>query len=1077
MKTALLALVLALAGVSISSADSALSEFRQSYKGTAVLSSGPDSLSGTSAASFNASLKNEQGRFSVGSVFRSGDSTIPLPNSMRFRNRKITLSLGAGITAATGRVTTSGSTIKFSASSTLQGSPILVIGKIKRTDHGLQVEQKIYAQGREQTLTYKLKSKRPPGEDPGNPTYEMPGGDPSTGSSNASGDLVWGNGAAAFAQRLSSSGSAVRIETIAPNAYEKEGTPAVLRVSRADTFGPIDVYFDLSGNTDARKGSASPADYRLEDAAGHAVANRVTIPNGASSIDLEVHPLADGLHEVPETLSVNLRPAAGYQLSASSNATVTISDATQDPANDNIFIAYLSPGAGVTSAASGISTVHLLGDNSTALVDLSFSGLTSAQSAAHIYAPTSSGGTGPDIKGLPRGQVESSAWPIAAAQFLATDQAALDALYSGQLSVTVLTGNYPDGEIRGNYVMSSASADPPLPADPPAVGPLTGEALRRDVSRFLMQATFGPTQDQIDALAADIESRDGDRLAGYSAWIDQQFALEQTRLLDYVQAADAQEWSLRGTDPINYVSGNEPGNSNRRRGWWALAVKAGDQLRQRVAFALSEIFVVSEYDDEVLNRHYGLANYYDLLGRYADGNYRALLGEISRNPIMGHYLSSLKNQKAIVDSTGKVLVSPDENYAREVMQLFSIGLVALNADGSVRLSSAGKPTPTYTNADITELARVLTGWSFSKVHGAKASGYPVQDNTNFNAGYGPLYFQSSWLNPMKNFPNYHDSAAKTVLGNAIPAGLTGDQDLDKALDILATHPNTGPFLSRLLIQRLVTSNPSAGYIYRVAKVFADDGAGQRGNLKAVIKAILLDYEARDASVALQVSHGKQKEPLLRYVQLLRALVGGSAMPLSDLSSFGYPASQLDNFPSGTTLYRYANTDTPLGQSPQRSPTVFNWYLPDYSPPGKIAAAGLFAPEMQITTETQVSQIVNYARTFTESDTGQSTNSLFGATDTTLDDVKIDRSPQVNEYKSLIAAGKSVTEAVTAVVDDLDLLLSGGRLKERYATAATPNPRSIIIDTAVATTESPTGNERVKAILYLVSNSPTAIHQQ
>jgi uncharacterized protein (DUF1800 family) len=806
--------------------------------------------------------------------------------------------------------------------------------------------------------------------------------------------------------------------------------------------------------------------------AGH----RAVIPAGAASVDIKVLPVADGLHEVPEMLTVSLKAGSNYQVDgAGSSATAIISDATDTPANDNIFIAYLVPPAGVTSSATGISTAHLRGDNTAALVDLGFSGLTSSQLAAHINAPANSG-SGPDIKGLPRGQVAGSLWAIAAAQFLTTDQAVLDALYSGQLSVNVLSGDYSDGEIAGNFVMSDASADPPVPEDPPAEGTLTGEPLKRDVSRFLMQATFGPTQTEIDALAADIESRGGDRIAGYSAWIDAQFALDQTKLLDYVQAADAQEWALRGTDPINYTTGDEPGPNNRRRGWWTLAVKANDQLRQRVAFALGEIFVVSEATDDIVQtRHYGAANYYDMLAANADGSYRALLGSVSHSPVMGKYLSSLKNQKAIVDGSGKVLVSPDENYAREVMQLFSIGLVQLNADGSVKLNSSGSPTPTYTNSDITELARVLTGWSFSKANGSKASGYPVQDNTNFNAGYGPQYFQASWLNPMRNFSTFHDSGSKVVLGTTIAADLTGDQDLDTALDILANHPNTAPFVGRRLIQRLVTSNPGAGYIYRVAKVFDDDGTGRRGNLKAVVKAILLDREARNAAVALQVGHGKQKEPMLRYVQLLRAFSGASKLPLSDLTAYGYPASQLDNFPGGVTRYRYPNTDTQLAQTPMRSPTVFNWFLPGYSPPGAIAAAGLVAPEMQLTTETQVVQSINYDRVFTESDTGQSVNAL-QASDASLDDVKIDRSPQANEYKALIAAGKTVREAVTAVVDDLDLLLAGGRLKERYENAATPNPRSIIIDTATATSEGATSNDRVKAIAYLVTISPTFLHQ-
>ncbi|MGH8048837.1 MAG: DUF1800 family protein [Chthoniobacterales bacterium] len=1060
-------------------ADSKLSEFRQSFRGSAVLSTDASSISGTSVATFNASKYYEHGRLEINATFRNGAEVISLPASLRFNGRRAALTLGSGGTAirGMGRATLERDIVTFSIAVDFSGTPARVTGNITRKSHGLKVAETIALQNTQQKLNYNLKSKQPPGSDPSAKPYSMPdtGGGDKGGA--VPGAISWDNDAAALVQSLTGSQTALRVEAVVPTAYEKEDTYALFRVSRMGGKGELPVDFDIVGNSDSRKGSASPADYRLQVGANIVASHHIVIPAGSASMDIKVLPVADGLHEVPETIGISLRPGANYQLDAvGASAVATISDAADTPENDNIFIAYLAPASGVTSSATGISTAHLHGGNDIALVDLTFSGLTSSQSAAHINAPALSG-SGPDIKGLPRGQVTGSSWTIAAAQFLTTDQSVLDALYSGQISINVLTGDYPDGEIRGNYVMSTGSADPPLPLDPPAEGALSGETLRRDVARFLMQATFGPTQAEIDSLAADIESRGGDSIAGYSAWIDAQFALEQTRLLDYVQAADAQEWAQRGTDPINYATNNEPGTANRRRGWWTLAVKANDELRQRVAFALSEIFVVSEAtDEEVLSRHYGAANYYDMLARSADGDYRALLGEVSRSPIMGKYLSSLKNQKAIVDKSGKVIVSPDENYAREVMQLFSIGLVQLNADGSVKLNSSGSPTPTYTNADITDLARVLTGWSFSKSNGSKASGYPVQDNTNFNAGYGPQYFQAAWLNPMKNFATYHDTGSKVVLGTTIPSGLTGDQDLDTALDILANHPNTAPFVSRLLIQRLVTSNPSAGYIYRVAKVFDDDGTGHRGNLKAVVKAILLDHEARNGAAALAVGHGKQKEPILRYVQLLRAFNGASKLPLSDLSAYGYPADQLDNFPAGVTRYRYPNTDTPLAQSPLRSPTVFNWFLPGYSPPGALAAAGLVAPEMQLTTETQVPLAVNYNRTFTESDTGQGVNALFNATDNTLDDVKIDRSPQVNEYKSLIAAGKTVREAVTAVVDDLDLLLAGGRLKERYESAAVPNPRSIIIDTAVATTEGATSNDRVKVIAYLVSNSPTFLHQ-
>jgi uncharacterized protein (DUF1800 family) len=384
--------------------------------------------------------------------------------------------------------------------------------------------------------------------------------------------------------------------------------------------------------------------------------------------------------------------------------------------------------------------------------------------------------------------------------------------------------------------------------------------------------------------------------------------------------------------------------------------------------------------------------------------------------------------------------------------------------------------PTYTNSDIVNLARVFTGWSFSKRHGSKTDGYPEQDNPNFFQSGGPRYFQASWTNPMKNFDAYHDTGEKVVLGTTIPAGLTGEQDLDAALDILFQHENTPVFISRLLIQRLVTSNPSAGYIRRVADVFSNNGAGVRGDLRSVTKAILLDPEARNLTYAGFVGFGKQKEPLIRYVQLLRAFGAASELPLSDLSGFGYPTSQLAHFAPGATRMRFSNTDTSLSQTPLGSPTVFNWFLPAYSPGGSVAAAGLVAPEMQLSNETSVVQSINFHRTLINTSGGQGGTSLFGATVTTLDDVKVTRLPWEQLYASEIAAGKTMTEAVTTIVDRLDDLLMAGQLRAKYANAPLPNPRASIIAAGVNPSNA-SASERIINILYLLTNSPEFLHQK
>jgi uncharacterized protein (DUF1800 family) len=860
-------------------------------------------------------------------------------------------------------------------------------------------------------------------------------------------------------------GGTITVVAEVPDAFEKEVTAAKFRIERTDGVVPVTVVFGLSGQ-------ASSADYEP-------VPTSVQIPLGESSSEVLIYPVADALNEFPEALTLTILPNANYTVGATSAATVKINDATAVPGNDQLFVAFLTAQGDAQTFAWGIGTLYLNGPKSAARVNLSFSGLTSNQTNAYLRYGVPQG-IGPELRPtLPIGQLVNATWTIAPTGPY-SGQDIIDALFQADgkyTYVNVGTGNYPTGEISGIWSRQTGSTEYHPPPDPPPIEPLSGADLTRDVARLLTQATFGPKPGEIEALVADINANHGgDRMAGFNAWIDQQFARDQTRLYDYTYFADEEEWALRGSDPITFISGNEPTHRNRRRGWWMIAANAHDQLRQRVAFALNEILVVSDKETEVRNRHYGAATYYDQLAELADSNYRDLLESVSKSPIMGKYLSHLKNQKAIIDpGTGQVIVSPDENYAREVMQLFSIGLVHRHPDGTLKLGADGLPIATYSNNDITELARVFTGWSFSKRHGPRTQGYPVMDNDNFNQGNGPVYFQASWTNPMKNFPEYHDTGAKSVLGSAIPAGLDGEADLDAALNILFNHPNLPPFISRLLIQRLVTSNPSTGYVHRVAQKFVNNGSGVRGDLKAVIKAILLDYEARSLEVVRNIGYGKQKEPIVRYVQLIRAMGGASQIPIARLSNYGYPAAQLDNFPAGATLLRYDNTDAELRQSPQRAPSVFNWFLPDFNPGGAVAGAGLVAPELQLTTETSVIDALNYHYTLANTNTGQSVDAIVGSTDAQDDDVRLDRSRLSQIYDAEIAAGKSVAEAVTTVVDYLDVLLLCGSFQARYATAPAPNPRSILIESVASMTLNT--NQRMRELLYLVVSTPEYIHQK
>lgn len=870
------------------------------------------------------------------------------------------------------------------------------------------------------------------------------------------------------------SGGTITVAVLSADAFEKEGTNAAFRISRTGGTVPVSIQFTLSGRATA------VADYATTNNSGGTLNGAVNVAFNATSNDVVIVPTLDALNEYPETVTLTLSASSKYSLGSAASATVHVKDAADTSANEELFVSFLTKQGTAQTYASGVATLYLSGSRSTARVSLNFSGLTSNQTNAYIRQGVTAG-VGPELRPtLPIGQVSNELWTINPVGAI-SGQDVIDGLYqvnSKWVYINIGTGSYPAGEISGIWSRQTGSSTFTPPAAPPAVGTLTGDALTRDVARFLTQATFGPTQAEITALVNAINTTyGGDRIAAYSAWINNQYALDQTKLLDYTQAADAHEWALRGASPDNFTNGNEPRHHNRRRGWWVIAAKANDQLRQRVAFALSQILVTSEDLALLRNKHYGLANYYDQLGAAADGNYRTLLETVSKSPIQGKYLSHLQNQKTVYDGNGNVLFSPDENYAREILQLFSIGLVHRHPDGSLKLGADGLPIQTYSNNDITHLARVFTGWSFSKKNGPAGSGYPVQNNTNFLQGNGPAYYQASWTNPLTNFAAYHDTGAKTVLGGNIAAGLNGQQDLTAALDIIFNHPNIGPFISRLLIQRLVTSNPSSGYIYRVAQKFENNGSGVRGNLKAVIRAILLDYEARSPEVINAIGYGKQKEPIVRYLQLIRALGAYSDIPLSTLSAYGYPAVQLDNFPAGTTLFRYPDTDVALGQTPQAAPSVFNWFLPDFNPGGAVAAAGLVAPELELSTETSVILAINYHYQLTHVDNGQNVNPLIGAVDPLQENVRLNRTVFEQLYDSEITAGKTVTEATTIVLDQLDALLSAGQLKVRYEAAAAPNPRSTIISTVSSVAAGTTTSARVKELLYLLVSSPEYIHQK
>ena len=421
----------------------------------------------------------------------------------------------------------------------------------------------------------------------------------------------------------------------------------------------------------------------------------------------------------------------------------------------------------------------------------------------------------------------------------------------------------------------------------------------RTAPRLLARATFGPSERAIDEAIA---------LGTEQAWIDGQMARPVSLTLPYTERTS---------------NGSHP--AARHHAWWIAAIEGEDQLRQRVAFALSELFVVSDVDYTLSNSQYGMAHYRDTLARHAFGNYRELLEAVTLHPVMGIFLSMVRNEKA--DPARRV--RPDENYAREVLQLFSVGLHEL--DGSGRPVPAGNPRPVYTQETVEAFARVFTGWNFAGTDEWYSIDMTPYDKTT----------------PMVPVEAYHDRGAKTLLrGEVVEGGLDARNDLERALDNVAAHPNVGPFVARRLIERLVTSNPSPDYVRRVAAVFDDDGTGERGDLGATVRAILADDEAWGEREA-NPDFGKLKEPVLRLTGLMRALEAR-------------PGIEADGVYNGATRTAY-RVDEVYGQSILSSPSVFNFFQPDHPVTDRATAPDgrpLVAPEAQILTESTVASVNN-----------------------------------------------------------------------------------------------------------------------
>lgn len=546
-------------------------------------------------------------------------------------------------------------------------------------------------------------------------------------------------------------------------------------------------------------------------------------------------------------------------------------------------------------------------------------------------------------------------------------------------------------------------------------------------ARFLLQAAFGPDQDSLGDPDDIPENVQAVMASGFDAWIDDQF----TKPIGFIQPFT--DWAIANENALQ-LYGNQ-----KEFAWWnrvmgvpklrpdASTTVAPDPLRQRVAFALSEILVAGDRPEQLAVEQSGMANFYDLFEQHAFGNYRNLLQAVALHPVMGIYLSHLGNQKA----NPAAHVYPDENFAREVMQLFSIGLWMLNPDGTKQLDGNGQPIQTYNNGDITELARVFTGLSFG-------------NNANFTL------YPRDFTVPMKGWDAYHDCNPKNLLGGlqlparTASAGNTGTAtmaDVTAAVDNLFNHQNVGPFVALRLIQRFVTSNPSPAYVGRVAAKFADNGSGVRGDMKAVIKAILLDPDARDPAMMSQPTWGKLREPVLQCANLARAF--------NATSPSGYYA--LDQFSLAVL------------QDPMNSPSVFNFFLPTYSPAGPVTLAGLVAPEFQIVNASTAISGANYYWSHILSDL-----QYWGAGNANLS-VRLNLNPELSYLVPQANINDNVPPPlanmdIDALLRRLDLALTGGTL--------TPQNYQIIREAMlrISTSSWQWHRERLRMAIYLITTS-------
>ncbi len=526
-------------------------------------------------------------------------------------------------------------------------------------------------------------------------------------------------------------------------------------------------------------------------------------------------------------------------------------------------------------------------------------------------------------------------------------------------------------------VASPISALPVAPVKPlnPIITSFPKANTDEEAARFLAQAQFAASDAEISSVKS----------MGYKAWIEQEMGKPALSAWDWLNNKGYGDVN----NPNNYYDNSYPGDYMI----WSQLMTAPDPMRKRVALALSEFFVVSLAGLDFTWRSHGIAQYWDILNTHAFGNFRDLLEAITLNPAMGYYLNTKGNTRE--NSSGR---QPDENYARELMQLFTIGLEKLNLDGTVQ-TVGGVVQNTYTQDDVTNLARVLTGYDVD-----------TRQNVDTTIGGRKVPNTNSVRLPMRIIVNRHSVLAATFLGTTIPARAaspTGNATEDAikaalktALDTVFNHPNVGPFFGKQMIQRLVTSNPSPAYVARVATAFNNNGSGVRGDLAAVFAAILMDDEARGPAGLSSPEFGKLREPILRLVQWGR--------------TFGISSASGD-----WKLPDLSQTGSSLGQSPLRSPTVFNFFRPGYVPSSTGLSANAVVPEFQLVNESSVGGYLNFMMSTISAGVGPGNPRDMKASYTAELALVLDAAALVKRVSLLLAAGQVSAATQQAIVNALN----------------------------------------------------------